>query len=140
MWGEKRPDVFILECFNYRWEGDEVEKVREWWGCEGEKGRRLVKVEKVAGWWDRKVEGFWFYSRVGDAKWVQDFVFLFLMLREWRGRMDLRIFAWPQGWKDSPYIFIYSLEIKYVLWRWGMRVCGICNCRMVYGENENVMT
>ena len=27
-----------------------------------------------------KMGGSWFYSRVGDAQWVQDFIFLLLML------------------------------------------------------------
>ena len=48
MWGQRRPNVVILECFNCRWEGGEVGKVG--------------KV--VCG----KMGGSWFYSRVGDAE------------------------------------------------------------------------
>ena len=60
-----------------------------WWGWEDVKGGMLVrlgrwerwkvgeveKMEKMTGWWGGKVGGFWFYSRVGDAEWVQDFIF-----------------------------------------------------------------
>ena len=56
MWGERRPNVFILECFNCsgrvarweRWEGGEVGKMRKvggWWSWEGGKGDRVVRWE-----------------------------------------------------------------------------------------------
>ena len=44
MWGARGPNVVILECFNYRWEGGQVGKVRKMGG--GEVG----KAGKVGGW------------------------------------------------------------------------------------------
>ena len=32
---------------------------------------------KVGGQWSGKVKGSWFYSRLGDIGWVQDFIFCF---------------------------------------------------------------
>ena len=70
------------------------------------------KKKQVGGWWGGKLKGFWFYSRLGDAKWVQDFIFLFLVLIKGTKRWDeFKIFVWPQGRKDSPYIFHQPLEI-----------------------------
>ena len=40
-------------------------------------GSELARWEK---WEGNIVEGSWLYSRVGDVGWLQDFVFLFLML------------------------------------------------------------
>ena len=58
-----------------RW-GGKVVKVR-WQGGKGGEER-----------WGGKVGGSWFYSRVGDAGWVQDFIFLFLMLINRRKGQD----------------------------------------------------
>ena len=35
------------------------------------------------------MRGFWFYSRVGDAESVHDFIFLFLMLIKGTKRQDV---------------------------------------------------
>ena len=104
-----------------------------WWGWESGKGRRLVTlgrwkrwhggevemVEKVTGWWDGKVGGFWFYSRVGDAEWVQDFIFLFLILIKGTKRPDgFKLFCMaprmerlllhlPQAFRNK----VYALEV-----------------------------
>ena len=42
MWGQRRPNVVILEYFNCRWEGGEV-----------------GKVGKVGGWCVWEVGGWW---------------------------------------------------------------------------------
>ena len=90
MWGEIRPVYFGV----LRWECGEVKKVGKVGRWERWEVSEVKKVEKVTGWWGGKVRSFWFYSMVGDAEWVQDFIFLFLMsIKEWRGRMGLRSFA-----------------------------------------------
>ena len=104
-----------------------------WWGWESGKGRRLVtlgrwkrwhggeveKVEKVTGWWDGKVGAFWFYSRVGDAGWVQDFIFLFLILiKGTKRRNGFKLFCMAPGMErlllHLPQAFrnkVYALEV-----------------------------
>ena len=80
------------------------ERWGEWWG--GSKVGKAGKRGEVARWerwgrevrwqggkgggerWGGKVGGSWFYSRVGDAGWVQDFIFLFLMLINRRKGQD----------------------------------------------------
>ena len=56
MWGQRRPNVVILECFSCR------------------------KVGRWERWEDvglGNVIGSWLYLRVGDAEWVQNFIFFF---------------------------------------------------------------
>ena len=85
--GKDRRPIVILECFNCwwevgrreKWEGNKGGRVVGW---EGGKGERVVRWERweggeVARWQCEKsgrVGGSWFYSRVGDARWVQDFI------------------------------------------------------------------
>ena len=65
----------------------------------GGKGGRVVrlrrqevddfgKVGKVEGWSGGKVGVSWFYSRLGDAEWLQDIIFLFLVLIKGTKRQD----------------------------------------------------
>ena len=48
-----------------------------------------------------------------EAEWVQDFL------------------AWPQGWKDSPWIFCELLKIENLLWKWFVEMRAVCNCRLI---------
>lgn len=65
---DRRPDVVILECFNCRWEGGEVERVDR-------KDGRVTRWERwgLARWerWENgkveKIRDSWFYSWTGDA-------------------------------------------------------------------------
>ena len=53
---ERRPNVIILECFNFRCDGGEVGmvgKVGGWWGWEGVNGGKLVRL----GSWERCESG-----------------------------------------------------------------------------------
>ena len=78
------------------------------------------------------MRGFWFYSRVGDAESVHDFIFLFLMLIKGTKRQDVfKVFCIAPGMeKLSLHLpqavrnIVCALEVG----------CGggvICNCRMV---------
>ena len=55
--------------------------------------------KKISEWWGGKMGGVWFYSKVvGDADWVQDFFFLFLMLIKGTKRQDgFKIFRMAPG-------------------------------------------
>ena len=56
MWGEKKPNFVTLECFDCRWEGGEVGRIRKvggWWGWQCGKGERVVSLRrcgKGGGW------------------------------------------------------------------------------------------
>ena len=53
----------------------------------------IWKGGEVVRWQGGKVGVPWFYSRVGDAGRVQDFIFLFLMLiKGAKGRDEFKIF------------------------------------------------
>ena len=65
------------------WLQESKMSVGGWWGG------KVGKVGKAGEWWCGNVGGSWFYSRVGKTVWVQDFIFLFLMLKKRR-----------RGWSD----------------------------------------
>ena len=71
--------------------GGGVGRLERW---ERGKDGEVEKVQHLVGWWGEKARGSWFYSRLGDAKWVQDFIFLALMLMKRTERIS-RFFVWP---------------------------------------------
>ena len=55
-------------------------------------------------WWEGgEVGGSWFYSWVGNAGWVQDFVFLFLLIKGTKRQDMFKIFLHSlfQGWEKQ---------------------------------------
>ena len=75
-----------------------------------------------------------------DPVWVQDFVFLFLMLiKGVRRRCEFKIFLLdPRDGKNL--LKIFRKKIENVLWEWEVgcvlrsRVRGTCNSRLILGE------
>ena len=65
--------------------------------------REDSKVGKMGEYRGGMVGGSWFYSRVEDPEWVQDFIFLFLtLINEMKEQESVQDFlVWPQEWKDS---------------------------------------
>ena len=74
------------------------------------------KLGKTGKWWCEKVGGSWFYSRVGNTGWVQDFILLFLMLMKGTKGVDWKFSCMPAGMER------HSLDLPWAVYR-GMWEC-----------------